>query len=179
MNNGFVCSCCGEYISEAPLAWHADAPLVWDSISPENRSELGELTPDQCVINDEDFFVKGLVEIPILGSDEVFSWGIWVSLSRSNFERCQRLWEDPARVDEPSYFGWFCNSLPVYPETLHLNTNVHTREVGVRPFVEIQGSEHPLAIEQQNRITMARVQEIASLLHQPKQQEKKKRFWLL
>jgi hypothetical protein len=44
--------------------------------------------------------------------------------------------------------------------------------------VEIQGSEHPLAIEQQNGITMGRVQEIASLLHQPKPKEKKKRFWL-
>jgi hypothetical protein len=44
-----------------------------------------------------------------------------------------------------------------------LKTNVHTREVGVRPLVELEPTDHPLAVEQRDGIAMARVQEIAEL----------------
>ena len=59
-------------------------------------------------------------------------------------------------------------ALPIYPDTINLATNVHTRAVGVRPFVELEPTEHPLALEQRNGITWARVLEIASIMqHQP------------
>jgi hypothetical protein len=80
-----------------------------------------------------------------------------------------KFWETPGREKEPPYFGWLCTSLPLYPETLLLKTNVHTRPVGQRPFVELQPTEHPLAVEQRNGITMDRVREIAeALLHSAK-----------
>ena len=86
-------------------------------------------------------------------------------MSKANFERATALWHDPNRVNEPSYFGWFCNSIPTYPETLHLKTAVHSREVGVRPFVELEATDHPLSIEQRNGITVARLQSIAEQMH--------------
>jgi hypothetical protein len=43
---------------------------------------------------------------------------------------------------------------------LNLKTRVHTRPVGLRPFIELEPTEHPLAVEQQNGITLARVKEI-------------------
>jgi hypothetical protein len=140
----FQCSCCGERLSGPPLAWHFSAPNAWLALPH--------------------FFISGLVEIPIL-DDGVFAWGIWVSLSRASFERSCELWQDPKRVSEPTYFGWFCNSLPGYPETLHLKTAVHSREVGVRPYIELEATDHPLAVEQGNGITMARVRQIAEQMH--------------
>lgn len=64
-------------------------------------------------------------------------------------------------------FGWLSTALPIYPlETLSLPTLVHTRPVGLRPLVELEPSDHPLAIEQRNGITRARVQELAeAILH--------------
>lgn len=90
-----------------------------------------------------------------------FVWDVWVSLSETNFKRASDRWHDPNRIEEPPYFGWLCNSLPGYPETLSLKTNVHTRPVGIRPFIELEPTEHPLAVEQRDGITMARVIEIA------------------
>jgi hypothetical protein len=45
-----------------------------------------------------------------------------------------------------------------------LKTNIHTNPVGVRPFVELEPTDHPLAVEQRNGITLARVQEIAEII---------------
>ncbi len=55
-------------------------------------------------------------------------------------------------------------TLPVYPSTLSLKTHVHTRPVGVRPFVELEPTDHPLAVELRTGIAMQRVREIAGVL---------------
>ena len=83
-----------------------------------------------------------------------------------DFKRALQLWEQPGRESEPPSFGWLSTSLPGYPETLHLKTMVHTREVGRRPRVELEPTDHPLAVEQRQGITWERVQEIAErMLH--------------
>lgn len=95
-------------------------------------------------------------------SDEVFSWGVWVSLSRENFSRSADLWDTLGREAEKPYFGWLTTDLPVYsPTTLNLKTHVHTRPVGERPNVELEPTDHPLAVEQRAGITLDRVREIA------------------
>jgi hypothetical protein len=89
-----------------------------------------------------------------------------VSLSRTEFERIVRLWDDPSRANEPPYFGKLATRLPGYPETLNLHVNLHTAEAGTRPYVELEPTDHPLAVEQRSGVTMARVQQIAeSYLH--------------
>lgn len=162
---GFTCSRCGEYHDGVPTGWAFDAPVPWLALSwwQRRRSVLGD---EQCVILDRDFFVKGNVEIPVHDSDEPLVWTIWSSLSRENFERARRMWTNPARSEEPPYFGWFSSSLPVYPETLGLKVNVHTRDVGIRPLIEVEPTDHPLAVEQREGVTAGRVTKIAeTMLH--------------
>lgn len=94
-----------------------------------------------------------------------FEWGVWVSLSQRNFLRMHELWHTPGRENEPPYFGWLSTEIPVYrPSTLSLKTQVHTRPVGERPLIELEPTDHPLAVEQRAGITVARVQEFAELL---------------
>ncbi|WP_412543093.1 DUF2199 domain-containing protein [Longispora sp. K20-0274] len=73
----------------------------------------------------------------------------------------------PGREAEPPYFGWLSTELGLYtPSTINLKTNLHTRPVGQRPLIELEPTDHPLAVEQRCGITRARVQEFAeSLLH--------------
>src|SRR5579864_2680399 len=128
----FRCSC-GAILSELPLAWHFGAPAQWPSIPPEER----ELTSDQCMIDAKYFFVRGLIEIPVVDGDHPFAWGVWVSLSETNFDRAGALWENPNRINEPPYFGWLSNSLPGYPDTMNLKAAVHSRRLGIRPYIEL------------------------------------------
>lgn len=47
---------------------------------------------------------------------------------------------------------------------IKFKTNVHIREVGTAPYVELEPTEHPLAIEQRNGITLERVKEIQEMI---------------
>jgi hypothetical protein len=126
------------------------------------------LSSDQCIVKDQHYFIKGLIEIPVIGSAEPFSWGVWVSLSRENFTRALHVWETPGRESERPYFGWLSTELGLYsPRTTNLKTNAHTRPIGRRPFIELEPTDHPLAVEQRTGITRDRVREIAEAVLHP------------
>jgi hypothetical protein len=86
---------------------------------------------------------------------------VWVSLSEKNFNRTIDLWETPGRENEPPYFGWLNTRLPGYPETTQLKVNVHTLQVGKRPLIEVEHSDHQLAVEQHHGITKQRAESLA------------------
>lgn len=162
-HDGHVCSCCGSFHPDVPMNHSAGAPEVWTPELADDPDSV--LSSDQCVIRGEHFLVRGNIEIPVHDAPEPFSWGVWVSLSRDNYARAVRLWETPGRESEPPYFAWLCTSLPMYEDTTTLKTNLHTRPVGTRPFIEVEPTGHPLAVEQREGVTMARVREIAALLN--------------
>jgi len=56
--------------------------------------------------------------------------------------------------------GWLNAELPLYPSTVNLKTKVHLRDDGVRPSIELEPTDHPLAVEQREGIPVARVAEI-------------------
>lgn len=84
------------------------------------------------------------------------------------FSRAAYLWDMPERESEKPYFGWLTTDLPVHsPTPLNLKTNVHTRPIGRRPFVELEPTDDPLAVEQRTGITRDRVREIAAAVLHP------------
>lgn len=162
---GFTCACCGEHHAVVPMSYSTMAPDVWDPGFEADPDSM--LSSDQCVIKGQHFFIRGLIEIPVIGGEDVFSWGVWVSLSKDNFARALELWNTEGREAEKPYFGWLCTELALYSEsTTNLKTNAHTRPVGSRPFI-VEPTDHPLAVEQRNGITPARVQEIATAVLHP------------
>ena len=161
---GYTCRCCGQYHAELPLHYGAAAPVYWYGVPAKERKKRCVLSADQCVIDEENFFIVGNLDIPVVGSTEPFSWDVWVSLSAQNFARACELWQSASRVSEPPYFGWLATELPGYPDTVNLKTMVHSRDVGRRPFIELEPTDHPLAVEQRQGITWDRVQEIAELV---------------
>jgi hypothetical protein len=150
-----------------PLDWAFDNPDYWDG--PESADD--RLTEDLCTWTDADqrlnYFIRGVLEIPIIGADDVLAYGLWSSLSEASFDRIVDLWDDPRRTAEPPYFGWLSNSLPGYPETLNLKLDVETTDLDLRPLLVLHDGDHPLIAEQRVGITMDRVYEIAELNMHP------------
>jgi len=162
---GYTCGTCGVVHDELPMSFGPHAPFPWFNIPESERAERCVLDENLCGI-DEHRFVRGRIELPVRDGPEPFVWLVWVSLSAQNFERTVDLWTHAGREQEPPYFGWLTTALPYAPSTLGLKTQVHTRPVGVRPSIDLEPTDHPLAIEQHHGITMARVREIAeSILH--------------
>jgi hypothetical protein len=159
VDDGYHCATCGDQHGGLVFALGADAPAYWTAEMPRDGNDL--LGGENCVIGGEFFFVRATLDIHVHDAGEHFRWIVWVSLSEKNYERTEELWTTEGRENEPPYFGWLASELPGYASsTLGLKTNVHTQPVGIRPVVELEPTDHPLAIEERDGITLARVSEI-------------------
>ncbi len=161
----FTCSICGKtHIGLPDLAF--DTPHYYAALPEEEKSRSAQLTTDSCVIDNRDFFVRGVLEIPLQERKDRFAYGVWVTLSKTNFASYLELSEssDPGQT---GYFGWLSNQLPGYPDTLNLKTHVHLRPYPQRPSIELEPTDHPLAVEQQQGISLDRLREILELNEHP------------
>ena len=155
----FKCRTCEEWHEGMPHL-SAVAPLYYYAVPEAERTARSELTSDTCIVDDEFFFVRGVIEVPVEGLDEPFGWGVWVSLSEPNFREYMIHFEDPRRSELGPYFGWLSAAIAGYPDTENLKTHMQPREPGVRPLIELEPTDHPLAVEQRQGIDRARLTEI-------------------
>jgi len=133
-----------------------DEPLYASQIAVPERTKRVFLTSDLCVVDDAHFFVRGLLHLPVVGTGETFAWGVWSSLSKTNFMRYQQHYNEDMSDWQPM-FGWFSNSLPDYPDTLNLAVSVQTGGKGKRPLLTLEPTDHPLAQDQAHGISLERV----------------------
>jgi hypothetical protein len=160
----YTCSCCGEVHQGVPdLAF--DVPYSYHVLDTEGRSRA-RLDADVCSIDDHRF-VRGVLEIPVHGQEVCFAYGVWVSLSQANFEKYLELFEATDPKQDAPWFGWLNNRFAGYPDTLSLKTNVHLRPHPSRPRIELQSTDHPLAIEQREGISRTRLQQILESVEHP------------
>lgn len=76
------------------------------------------------------------------------------------------LWEDRRQAQEPPFAGQLANRIPGYPGTIGLRVRVRMLSPTSRPTLDLTGKNHPLAKEQQQGITGARLPGIlSSYLH--------------
>jgi len=164
LQHSWACRCCGAQQADLPLDFFSSAPASWASVPEDQRGAAGnKLDEDLRMIGSKDFFVRGCVEIPIIGQDEIFVWGLWVSISESNFRRVLDLWS--AEVEnEPSIDGYLGNNVTSYPAALGLVAQLQLRSGNQRPKILLKPTNHPLALDQRNGISLTRVEELVSLL---------------
>jgi hypothetical protein len=166
------CGDCDEWHTGPCLDFGYDAPDYWldEHQGADRKARLRPnwsekrpetfLNEDFCAIEDTDFFVRGIIELPIIGTAETLRWGVWGSLSRENFEKLLNLDDEPARDELPPMFSWLSTSIPEYPQTLSLKMYAHVQEPNQRPSFEMELTDHPLAQEYHNGISPERVKQI-------------------
>jgi len=160
----WTCRCCGQPHDELPIHWAAEAPVYYDALSEAERETRADLSADFCAIDEAHFFIRGLIEIPTVGHSEKFSWGVWASLSSASMETVQRVWDRPDRQSVGRFFGWLSTALSLYPDTVNLKTHVHINAPPFLPSVELEPTDHPLAVEQRDGMTLERAVAIAEAL---------------
>ncbi|WP_273430724.1 DUF2199 domain-containing protein [Chitinibacter tainanensis] len=163
MSFAFQCATCGQ-IHEGMPSFGASAPLSYYAVPVDEREARCDLGSDDCVIDGEYFFVRGCIEIPVHGEAGPFSWGVWVSISQISHLEWLKHYEEPQRAHVRPFLGWLDAWLKPYPDTMNLKTKVHLRDDGIRPYIQLEPTEHPLAIEQRTGISVERVAEIYALM---------------
>lgn len=140
-------------------------PDQYACLSEEQRVAMGKIDSDFCSITHgegTDYFIRGVLEVPIHGVEEPFLWGVWVSLSEKSFSRYVETYDSP--VDGEGFFGWVCNSIPAYPYGGSRAADVVVQIGGQRPKVMLHKGnpeDDPLVIDQTHGISVSRAQQIA------------------
>lgn len=154
------CGSCEEWHTGPCLDFGYGSPHYWSDKYDDADSSQTFLNEDFCAIEDRDFFVRGVIHLPIIGAAETFRWGVWGSLSKENFTKLLEMNDDPKRTELPRMFSWMSTKLPEYPDTLSLKMHAHIQEPEMRPHFSLELTEHPLAQQYHRGITPEQVKEI-------------------
>ncbi len=161
----FNCQSGGNTHTSLP-SFGPNAPHAYDGLDPRDQSKRALLGVDNCIIDNAWFFVRGRLEIPIHGHDQPFTWLVWVSLSKENYQVWEDTYDQPKRADIGPFFGWLNSQLPFYDNTLNFRTMVHLVDDGLRPVIEVEDIDHPLSRHQKDGISMETAQQFANDLLQ-------------
>lgn len=166
----FQCTCCNE-IHEGSPSFLSPEPDAYAGLSEAQRQSMGWINSDACVITRDDhtdYFVLAILEVPIHGVEQPFSWAVWVSLSEKSFKRYAETYESP--VQGETFFGWVANALPAYPYDRPRAADVIVQLGGHRPKLRLHAREpedDALVIDQIHGISVSRAQQIAERVMHP------------
>jgi len=148
----FQCSKCNEIHQGVP-SFSFDAPALYYDIPEQERESRVFLTTDSCVIDDEYYFAKGLLELSVFGLEETLTFTPWVSLSESNFSQFQDSLEVENASEYGPMFGWFCSQIDEFTDCEGLKTSLVFQDKNYRPKIDIEESDHPLSVAYHNSIS--------------------------
>jgi hypothetical protein len=101
----------------------------------------------------------------IVGSEEVFLWGLWASLKEEVFNEISDFWQEEGRERLHGPFkGRLANLLAVYPDSLNAKLRIILQPVGARPLFTVEEPEHPLSLAQASGVSKSEACELAARL---------------
>ena len=147
----YTCTCCGEVHDDLPdLSF--DRPAYAAAVPDEEFTDRVHLDENLCIVDDEHYFIRGVLLVPIHESEQNLGFGVWVSQKKENYETYIENF-DSADIDP--FFGWFSNDL-MYGgvHTQSLKAMAHFQGKGLRPLIKLEETEHPLSIAQREGISL-------------------------
>jgi hypothetical protein len=168
--DSYICATCGESHEGLPFSFAADFPDMYANLSREEQESRAVVSSDQCIIEEKWFFLRGCLEIPIIGQSEPFLWGVWASIHEEVFDEISDSWELQGRENTKGPFkGRLANAIQDYSETLNLKLKIVIQPAGTRPLFYIEESDHPLVQEQKHGISYQLAMDRASIYLHHKQ----------
>lgn len=105
-----------------------------------------------CVLDDERYFLRGIVFIPVCGPRRQFGWGLWAEVSQAHFERHRLMCLDGA-PHEPAVSGVLANEIPGYGRLRHQKVRVVFTGANLRPLFVLLPSDTRLYRQQRDGVS--------------------------
>jgi len=151
---GFVCGICGKQHDHEPMAIAYRRPASFFTIPKEERDRRVQCNDDLCAIDGRQFFIRGVLELPIRGTDTSFDWGVWARVDQRDFQRYLDAWRADTEDDVPPFSGWLSGGPASYPDSDGLEVSVRLRSGGLRPDFTVRSASHPLGVDQRQGISL-------------------------
>lgn len=157
------CPCCGRTFNgvfdigyDHPDPWpHGNRAQSGEDVLAVGGDELGT---DLCRFG-KYRFIRCILPIPIIGSDQRFAFGPWGSVNPDNFDIYVQSHSDPDVTFE-GCFAWLMNLLPGLDFKEPLPCNLIPGREGERPMLEVHDGAHELAGLQETGITFDQLLDI-------------------
>jgi hypothetical protein len=149
----YRCPCCGEEYAAIPLCFGGGGPDFLYSIPSDEYQARVRLETSLCVIDNEHFFHRGRITIPILGHPEDLVFNVWTTIKAENFQLRIDNWRNPERAATGPYFGWLQTLVPSYGDTLNIKAMAFENGLDEIPRIEVFEENHPLTLDQKQGIT--------------------------
>ena len=179
----YTCSCCGKEHEDWPALTYM-SPTNYDTLSEEDKQNIGKLESDFCIIthpDKTDKFIRCTLTQKVIDHCEDLEYGLWVSLSDKSFKDYSDNFNNENY--ETQYFGWLNNDLPDYEFNESIPTTVYTRTGNQRPeIVPHENFDHPFVKDYYDGITKIeaerRIREMLNIVrHRDRPIISKKQWW--
>jgi hypothetical protein len=154
----YACTTCGETHDALP-ALGFKAPDYAELVPEKDRPNRIKIDDDLCAVDDELFFIRASLRIPILDLDDTLNLSVWISQKKENFISYIENFDS----DEIGpYFGWLSNEFQFRGvSTLNIESQVNFPGNSFRPYIELKESDHPLSIVHRTGISLDEAWQIA------------------
>lgn len=157
------CPCCEKMVPANDVELTYRKPDAIASMSEEDIESQCIYTNDYYVCDDEYFYIRCILPLPVHDTGREYCIGVWAQVSPNSFNRIWELWDDVEQSNEPPIPGLLANDV-------HLNTGVENSEIEVqltgptsRPIITVKDEGCSLYQEQQSGITIHRSSEYSDL----------------
>lgn len=161
MTDMIACACCGEPAPVSALELSFRLPDEVFQLSKAERDARCRLSSEYIVLNDNRFFIRALIPLPVHGRVEPYHIGIWAEVSEKNFFRALALSSKPAQASTPPIPARLANQLPFHESSMGLSLTLQLTGPDTVPEVQLRPCKHTLYAEQSNGIDEARVLQYA------------------
>ena len=157
----YICSHCGQQHEGLPTDWGFKLPDAIHQLNYLDRYARARHNNDLCTLDDERFFIRTLLPIPLIEQEGVcFNWGVWVEVEKSTHDLYIRSWDEDISA-APRTEGKLANEIPVHEGSLGMPVEVQFLPGTDRPKVWFpQDATHAAAIEQRTGISGKRHHDI-------------------
>jgi len=147
------CSACGEP-RDGPPALCIPFPATYDAMPSGEREGRWRREEGAASLDDEHFFDRSRLIVPIRGEAEPLVWLPWSTLSRASMDLFVDTFEDEQRAHHPPLFSWLNAQLPFFDEpTFNLPGEIRLQDDLMRPLYVLDEGPHPLARYQREGIS--------------------------
>ena len=137
----FRCTTCGV-IHEGLPDYGFSYPDYYFGVPEDERDSRIICDADLCAIDNEEFFIRGLLLIPVHDQQGDFGIGMWVSQKQENFELYKKQYDS---VEIGPFFGWLSNRVPFYERIpINLKTMIYFQGNNQRPLIHLDKEKNPL-----------------------------------
>lgn len=128
----FVCGCCGQTFEDWPPDVSFVRPDVVWKMDPDQRKDRVWESSDLCALDDNTFFIRGVLYLPLREHDDKWGIGLWAQVSQEDFERYMRLYNEDG-VDEAPFEGSIANRMPAFGGLIGEKVQVRMGNAAQRP----------------------------------------------